>query len=60
MFIFYYILTFSCLDGEATLTDVTVASSETFLALTLVLVWLCVGAGPAVLTGLVGPTVVQI
>lgn len=42
------------------LHNVTVASSETFLALTLVLVWLCVGAGPAILTGLVGPTVVQI
>lgn len=40
--------------------DVTVASSETFLALTLVLVWLCVGAGPAVFTGQVGATVVQI
>lgn len=40
--------------------NVTVASPETFLALTLVLVWLCVGAGPSVLTGLVGATVVQI
>lgn len=46
--------------GEATLTNVTVASSETFLALTLVLVWLCVGAGPAVLAGLVSATIVQI
>lgn len=42
------------------LHDVTVASSETFLALTVVLVWLCVGACPTVLTGLVGATVVQI
>lgn len=40
--------------------NVTDASSKTFLALTLVLVRLCVGAGPAVLTGLVGATVVQI
>lgn len=45
---------------EAILTNVTVASPETFLALTLVLVWLSVGAGPAILTRLVSPTVVQI
>ncbi len=49
-----------CLYGDATLTNVTVASSETFLTLALVLVWLCVGAGPAVLAGLVRATVVQI
>lgn len=42
------------------LHDVTVASFETFLALTVVLIWLCVSAGPSVLTGLVGATVVQI
>ena len=47
-----------CLYTEATLTNVTVTASETFLALTLVLVWLSVGAGPAILTGLVGATVV--
>lgn len=46
--------------GETALTDVTVASSEAFLALALVLVWLCVDAGPAVLAGLMGTTVVQI
>lgn len=40
--------------------DVTVASSETFLAFTLILVWFRVGAGSSILTGLVGATVVQI
>lgn len=40
------------------LTNVAVASSETFLALTLVLVWLGVGAGAAVLTGLVVAAVI--
>lgn len=38
--------------------DVTVASSEAFLALTLILVGLCVRTGPAVFTGLMGATVV--
>lgn len=42
------------------LHDVTVASSESLLAFTLVLVGLRVGAGPAVLAGLMGATVVQI
>lgn len=42
------------------LHDVTVASPETLLAFTVVLIGLRVGAGPGVLTGLVGPTVVQI
>lgn len=40
--------------------NVTVASPETFLAHTLILVWLGVGAGPAVLAGLMGATVVQV
>lgn len=40
--------------------NVTVAPSETFLALTLVLVWLRVGAGPSVLAGLVCAAVIQI
>lgn len=42
------------------LTDVTVASSESLLALTLVLVGLCVGAGAAIFAGLMGATVVKI
>lgn len=46
--------------GEPTLTNVTFASSKAFLALTLVLIWFCVGAGPAVFTRLVGATIVQI
>lgn len=46
--------------GEPTLTNVTVASSKAFLALTLVLVWFFVAAGPAVFTRLVGATIVQI
>lgn len=49
-----------CLSSGAVLTNVTVASSKTFLALTLVLVRLSVGAGSAVLTRLVSATVVQI
>lgn len=40
--------------------NVTVASPETFLALALILVWLCVDARPSILTGLMGATVVQI
>lgn len=42
------------------LHNVTVASSETFLAFTVVFIWLCVGACPTVLTRLVGATVVQV
>lgn len=53
-------LTPSVHAGEAALTDVTVASSEPVLALTLILVGLGVGAGPSVLAGLVGAAVVQV
>lgn len=42
------------------LTDVAVAPSETVLTIALVLVWLGVGAGAAVLTGLVVAAVIQI
>lgn len=42
------------------LTDVAVAPSETVLTLALVLVWLSVGAGATVLTGLVVAAVIQI
>lgn len=47
---------FQCFACEV--TDVAVASSESLLAFTLVLVGLCVGAGPAVLAGLMGAAVV--
>lgn len=60
-FSYEYISSFLlCFILSPSLTDVTVASSESLLALTLILVGLLVGAGAAIFAGLMGATVVQI
>lgn len=46
--------------GKCKVTNVTVASSESLLAFTLVLIGLLVFARPAVFAGLMGAAVVQI